>query len=458
VSKFSLQRFAFDGVGLVALSLGLAKVGSFPPALWHYLLILAGALLVVRGFFPRIFVQHIDRQPIADIEARDVEALDQWIIALILVVASSITWWQIHAASIRPLTLVCNVEGLPVTNTPPSAGTVLIDPSFPLGSVNHWLVGSSHGLPPDYSEEDLGRLIYRCELTNLTNSSMLDTYLGVRLLSVASRGSPMRGSSLCDGAVIIGNRYVIVPIGDLPAGHTFTFFHYNGSTSNCTQLVWDSARVSGVGFAVHLKMDEQTRRLVGLNPNVKGVLSSGSEEPRKPTQVRPSMPIPSIPHSRIRITNSEGVLLHNKTTNALSLTISVYFTNSGQLPAVGVQQRCLIRVVEKPLTPNEEIALANQVALKKWDSTKDGDEMQPGENRFFSMPNDDEGIAYVAKHYDDIVAGKAVLYLFFYQEYRDSSLPRNGVNVTEYCGWFSGDDLKTRHVCGRNRMFQDVLK
>ena len=98
------------------------------------------------------------------------------------------------------------------------------------------------------------------------------------------------------------------------------------------------------------------------------------------------------------------------------------------------------------------------MALKKWDSTKDGDEMQPGENRFFSMPNDDEGIAYVAKHYDDIVAGKAVLYLFFYQEYRDSSLPRNGVNVTEYCGWFSGDDLKTRHVCGRNRMFQDVLK
>ncbi len=167
--------------------------------------------------------------------------------------------------------------------------------------------------------------------------------------------------------------------------------------------------------------------------------------------------------SRITITNSEALVLHNKNTNSTSITVSVYCTNSGDLAAIGTTRSAFIDIVDRELTTTEQNDFADMIAQAKWNPAHVGDEIQPGEKVFFSFPNTDADISKIAARSAEVIAGKAMLYLFVVQKYRDQSMPPNVVNVTEYCGWFSGgsspeSDLQIRHRCGRNRIFQESRK
>jgi len=46
--------------------------------------------------------------------------------------------------------------------------------------------------------------------------------------------------------------------------------------------------------------------------------------------------------SRIDITYSEALVMHNRLDNSVSLSVSVYFTNSGNLPAIGATRSSLL--------------------------------------------------------------------------------------------------------------------
>ena len=265
MNRPSLSRFTFDAVGLTAMGWGLSGALSFPPPLWSYFLIFAGATLAVRGFFPALFIKHTEKQIVAGIEAKDEESLKRWLIALAAIMVLAIGTWKILVRTPQRLSLRCRTEGIPVVTLPASSGVVLVDPFFTFGSINWWLVGSSHGYPPDYSPESSGRLIYRCEITNLEHLTIPDVSLRVVLLSVASSGSLDRGGVACDGATIREVKKVIVPVGDLPAAKTYTFFHYNG-TRQCSQIQWGQPTSSQ--FTLILRMDEETEHLIGLGPNV----------------------------------------------------------------------------------------------------------------------------------------------------------------------------------------------
>jgi len=165
----------------------------------------------------------------------------------------------------RSISLVCRVESVPVVNFPPSSGAVLVDPFFRFGSINRWLVRSANGYPPDYSPGGIGRLIYRCDLTNTASVTLLDVSLDVTIVSVASYGSPVQGSMMCDGAFIRAVKHVRVPGGDLPPGTSSVFYFYNG-TDNCAELQWGFP--TSPEFGVRLKLDEETRHLVSLGPGL----------------------------------------------------------------------------------------------------------------------------------------------------------------------------------------------
>jgi hypothetical protein len=191
-------------------------------------------------------------------------------------------------------------------------------------------------------------------------------------------------------------------------------------------------------------------------------------QPKTPSTNAPKLPSPTIPQpmairSRITITNSEGLILHNTNTNAIGLTISVYYTNTGNLAAMGATRSSLIDIVDTELTTAEQNEFADRLAEVKWNPARVHDEVEPGEHRFFSFPDDDAGTSQIAARSADVIAGRARLYLFVAQKYRDASLLDHKVNVTEFCGWFSGGsspdrDLQIRDVCGRNRIFQEVSK
>jgi hypothetical protein len=236
---------------------------SFPPPVWGYFAIFSGGLLLVRSSFPRIFLKHIEKQPIAGISAKDIESSRTWLIAVLLVISLATVGWKIHMLQPQPISLACQVEGVPVATVPSSSRVVLVDPYFPMGSINRWLIASARGYPPDYSAP--GKLIDRCELTNLTALTLQDVSLKVEVLSIAASGSPSQGSASCDGQNIKYRKQVKIPVGDLPVGRTFVFFHYNG-TDNCTQLRWGTATSSQ--FRIHLKMDTETGQLNGLGPSV----------------------------------------------------------------------------------------------------------------------------------------------------------------------------------------------
>jgi hypothetical protein len=182
-------------------------------------------------------------------------------------------------------------------------------------------------------------------------------------------------------------------------------------------------------------------------------------QPRDRGVARLPAPLPSERlRSKIETTNSEGITLHHKTSSVVGLSITVYQVNSGSLPAVGITRSSLIQIVDIPLTSAEENAFADKVAEVKWNKARSDDEKQPRESFCFSFPDADGDISSIAARAADVIAGKAYLYLFFAEKYRDESLPADKVNVTEYCGWFSGNDLQVRHVCGRNRIFQETMR
>lgn len=157
------------------------------------------------------------------------------------------------------LSLVCRGESVPVLNPPDASGVVLVDPYFPLGSANRWLIHSAHGYPPDYIKDSAVREIYRCDATNTANILLQDIYLNATVISTRSRGRPP--TVICDGTEVVSRKEVAIPIGDLVRDKTAVFFFYNG-TNDCAELHFRSA-TSGKAH-VQLKMDFETQELVSL--------------------------------------------------------------------------------------------------------------------------------------------------------------------------------------------------
>jgi hypothetical protein len=138
------------------------------------------------------------------------------------------------------LSLRCRADGVPVGDFPSSSpSTVLIDPQFPFGSINHWLIRSAKGYPPNYVPGSIGRLIYQCELTNTTGTTLFNVNLPTKLLSYPARDHLTEngtGGLACNELDAPSPpKTVIVPVGDMTAGGKFIFYFYN-NTTDCASL------------------------------------------------------------------------------------------------------------------------------------------------------------------------------------------------------------------------------
>ena len=129
--------------------------------------------------------------------------------------------------------------------------------------------------------------------------------------------------------------------------------------------------------------------------------------------------------------------------------------NTGDLAAHGPIPKCFAVVMEHPLTSLEEDQYADMAGSVKWDEARALDQMQPGELRYFSCPSEDQPIIGLGGRTNDILSGKSRAYIFVAVKYRDRSMPKAEVAVTEACRWFSGD-LEVAHICGRNLVLRQA--
>ena len=166
-------------------------IGYFPPSKWTYFLFSIGTLFAFRGLFPRLFLVRLKTGKI-----RPKDSWSQWSIVSIAVLALMLVVWQVNSQTPQTVVLRCRQERIPVANFLNVSGTVLVDPSFPLGSVNRWLVNSARGYPPRYGPQSIGKMIYKCELTNVSRLLLPDVFLQSVVSTIASHGAKRRLNSM----------------------------------------------------------------------------------------------------------------------------------------------------------------------------------------------------------------------------------------------------------------------
>ena len=164
--------------------------------------------------------------------------------------------------------------------------------------------------------------------------------------------------------------------------------------------------------------------------------------------------------SKLEITEARGIKASSVKYGA-GLAFNLSLKNTGDLPAQGMMHACdgIVVNTNAPLATQAEEQFADHTALIPPGLTFNTyDEIQPGATAFFTCPDKDSEIAGLGARIDNIEAGRSRIYLFVAMHYRDESLSPDFDNVTEFCGWFSGQDLTLRHSCGRNLIFSEKIR
>jgi hypothetical protein len=158
--------------------------------------------------------------------------------------------------------------------------------------------------------------------------------------------------------------------------------------------------------------------------------------------------------AKILIFRSYGVQLQSKMDGGAGVLFTARIENTGLVPAVGMTTQCRVALVGRELTVKEQTEIIDGIFDFPLNQDAMTNEIQPGERRFFSCPDTDDKIRQLAIQAAKMNSLSMRYYLFATMRYRDESLPRGFVWVTEFGGWFSGNDLEVRHVIGRNRVLK----
>lgn len=96
-----------------------------------------------------------------------------------------------------------------------------------------------------------------------------------------------------------------------------------------------------------------------------------------------------------------------------------------------------------------------QAALREQAAT----ELYPGDGQFTSIPDRDGTDAEQFRKQFDAVFSETdtpdTLYVLVTFKYRDPSMAKDVVSVTEHCVWFQGNPVQ--HWCGRRRSFLEKI-
>lgn len=157
--------------------------------------------------------------------------------------------------------------------------------------------------------------------------------------------------------------------------------------------------------------------------------------------------------AKIEVTSVTGVNLRSELGRGFGLNIT--FTNKGNRAAQNVLHKCELVAMNGPMSADEEMKYMDAVGSDPFVPTAQwmANEMQPGDQSFFSCPEEDKPLLEMEPLSQLVLQGHGErLYAFVTYKYTDALVPANKVRVSEFCGFFRGT-FDVWHNCGRNRIF-----
>jgi hypothetical protein len=189
------------------------------------------------------------------------------------------------------------------------------------------------------------------------------------------------------------------------------------------------------------------------------VATNQSTPPSPKPTIPPSTPIPPSGRSKIEVIDFQQVPLVNKDTGLHSACINIFYADTGNLPVIAMSRGLAVRLKASDLTPEQEKGAEEESLRVKAPDPEDlVNGMQPGREpprHLFTFPNNDQD--RFVPLIQAVLDGKTRLYLFHTFKYRDASLPRGMIRITQSCGWFS-QSLEVAHNCGINRVYTARIK
>jgi hypothetical protein len=245
------------GCTLVGIGAGIVATNTPPPL----------AALVLRSIIPQWFLKRIDGQLVIEREGdkprNDPTHVDlplRWAAMLLILLVLSCGAWKLLKMRPLPIIVQCHPEGVPVAEYTTIPTAPLVDPAWPV--IGNWYVATAKGVPFGYEQGDVGRMIYRCEVTNITRIHLTDVSVDGKIFLIGPRGAPSRGSVLCDGNSVKKTKDVKVSLGNIADGQSRVFYFYNGTT-DCADFGLTAA--SSPDVRLRLLLDQPTQ-FMSLTP------------------------------------------------------------------------------------------------------------------------------------------------------------------------------------------------
>jgi hypothetical protein len=172
--------------------------------------------------------------------------------------------------------------------------------------------------------------------------------------------------------------------------------------------------------------------------------------------LRPGAPIQ--PNSRLRVWMEEVGPAIVKERDGLA-ALNVYYATDGPVPLNAIAYR--VRVITSSAGLPDYLHHVTQdeiLALKEWPQLMASQELQElhstDKGRFFTLGANNQEGAEFRRDYDTAKRGDHLLNVYVTFKYRDKSLPKNTIVVTERCVWFRFNS--SQHNCGRVRTFTET--
>jgi hypothetical protein len=131
------------------------------------------------------------------------------------------------------------------------------------------------------------------------------------------------------------------------------------------------------------------------------------------------------------------------------IKLDIYFTNAGNLPAVGIIHSEFPQISERLLLDAEiDVQFAAMRAFNKILERQSVDtELQPGDSYWWTMAR-----SYSGEEFKRVTDGPSFLYIMVLAQYKDRSLPKEKWRVTEICQFIFKDNAP--HLCSHhNRIY-----
>lgn len=163
-----------------------------------------------------------------------------------------------------------------------------------------------------------------------------------------------------------------------------------------------------------------------------------AQPPAKPQSPSTADAIPP-PEARLLMSKASIIPLKNEGTGVRAFGVNFFYANRGSMPTTGQVHSETLSVSDHLLSREEIVHDMRDVssfkALPKL--RKGGDEIYPNDpnERFFTMPDEDDKIDQLIPFFDDVMNGKKRVYFFVAIRFRDASMKPSAVGVSETCGW-----------------------